>query len=153
MITPQGIPADDEIGRDTGLRSSRPPPRFTLVRRWVVRTVAQLHGVREGVREEISSRAHHGPDHVARDMVLVASELVTNAIHHGRTTAVVRLLQDGARFLITVSDRGSGTAPRFAGLRPVGDGGFGLRIVQRLAHDLGWYRTATGKVIWAEVCP
>jgi len=120
-----------------------------------VHTVAQLHALRERVDDEISTctpDTDRGLDRVAQEMVLVTSELVTNALHHGRAPTVVQLLRDGTRFVVTVADGDPG-APRIAGARPPGEGGFGLRIVRRLSCDLGWYRVGAGKVVWAEVGP
>ncbi len=94
--------------------------------RWVVDTVAQLHDLREGVRREINARAVQHPDRrldrVAHDLVLVASELATNGIRHGRPPTIVELLQDGARFLLTVADHDLSSEPRIVGDRPPGQG-------------------------------
>jgi hypothetical protein len=40
--------------------------------------------------------------------------------------------------------------PQRAGPRPPGAGGLGLRIVDELVGDLGWYADATTKHVWAE---
>ncbi|GEK21379.1 ATP-binding protein [Cellulomonas xylanilytica] len=157
MISPSDPFAGEDRDRDGGLRSSHPPSRFVPVHRWVVDTVAQLHDLREGVRREINARAVQHPDRrldrVAHDLVLVASELATNGIRHGRPPTIVELLQDGARFLLTVADHDLSSEPRIVGDRPPGQGGFGLQIARRLSRDVGWYRTDTVKVIWAEIGP
>ena len=90
---------------------------------------------------------------VSGDLVLVASELATNGIKHGRPPTIVELRQDGQDFLLTVADHDLGSEPRIAGERPPGEGGFGLQIARRLARDVGWYRTDTVKVIWAALGP
>jgi hypothetical protein len=45
---------------------------------------------------------------------------------------------------------GESSVPRRAGPRPPGAGGLGLRIVDELVGDLGWYADATSKHVWAE---
>ncbi len=140
---------------DGGLRSSLPGTEFVLVRQWVLDNTAELHGLRETLREEINARAQQRSDRlldgVAQDLVLVASELATNGIRYGRPPTIVELLQHEDRFLLTVADHDLGSEPRIAGDRPPGEGGFGLQIARRLAVDVGWYRTDEVKVVWAEV--
>lgn len=125
------------------------------MRRWVLDTVAELTGFRQQLREEINARSHIPAEEllgaVAHDLVLVASELATNGIRHGRPPTIVELLQDEHDFLLTVADHDLSTEPRVVGDRPPGEGGFGLQIARRLSRDVAWYRTDTVKVIWAEL--
>ena len=97
--------------------------------------MSELRGFREGLREEINRRSQMRADQlldgIASNLVLVASELATNAIRHGRPPTIVELLQDDTRFLLTVADHDLGSEPRIAGDRPPGDGGFGLQIARR----------------------
>jgi anti-sigma regulatory factor (Ser/Thr protein kinase) len=88
------------------------------------------------------------------DAVLIASELVSNAVLHSGARADDQLTVEVAlrhrRVLITVVDPGrSGTRAR---VRSPGDGfsGFGLRLVDELADRWGSERTALHRV-WAEV--
>lgn len=88
------------------------------------------------------------------DAVLIASELVSNAVLHSGGRAVDQLTIAVAlrhrRVLITVVDPGrSGTRAR---VRSRGDGfsGFGLRLVDELADRWGSERTARHRV-WAEL--
>lgn len=155
MSAASDSPANQQPGSDAGLRSALPPTRFVPVRRWVLDTVGELDGVRQELREEVNTRTGTATDRllgrIAHDLVLVASELATNAILHGRPPTIVELLQDGADFLLTVADHDVSSEPRIVGDRPPGQGGFGLQIARRLARDVGWYRTHTVKVIWAEI--
>lgn len=155
MISPPASPDDDRASHDGGLRTSRPPASFVPVRRWVIDTVAELSALRHELQEEINTRDHAAADRdlsqVAQDLVLVASELATNAIKYGRPPTIVQLSQDGTRFLLTVADRDLSSEPRIAGERPPGEGGFGLQIARRVSRDVGWYRTDAVKVIWAEI--
>lgn len=123
------------------------------VHRWVLDSSAELHQLRAGLQREIRSRSSELAhlDGVADNLVLVASELATNAIRHGIPPTIVELLQSRTRFLLTVADHDLSREPRIAGGRPAGNGGFGLQIARRLAVDVGWYRTPTTKVVWAEL--
>ncbi|MFF1381792.1 ATP-binding protein [Streptomyces sp. NPDC058308] len=89
----------------------------------------------------------------AEDVLLVVSELVTNACLHAEGPDELWLSCDGKVLRIEVTDRGTGQpaprTPHRAG-RP---GGHGMFIVQRLCLDWGVVRTpgAAGKTVWAEL--
>jgi anti-sigma regulatory factor (Ser/Thr protein kinase) len=89
----------------------------------------------------------------AEDVLLVVSELVTNACLHADGPEELRI-GSGPRLLrLEVVDPGSGSpaprTPHRAG-RP---GGHGMFIVQRLCRDWGVVRNpgGTGKTVWAEL--
>ncbi|MBB2925505.1 ATP-binding protein [Cellulomonas cellasea] len=152
MTAPPDFPPDG-ADHDGGLRTSHPPQGFVPVRRWVLDSIAELHLLRAGLQREVDARlgGHVDLGDVARDLVLVASELATNGMRHGRAPTIVELQQDETRFLLTVADHDLTSEPRVAGARPPGQGGFGLQIARRLSVDVGWYRTRTVKVVWAEI--
>jgi hypothetical protein len=89
----------------------------------------------------------------AEDVLLVVSELVTNACLHAEGPEELFLTRDNKVIRIEVSDRGTGQpaprTPHRAG-RP---GGHGMFIVQRLCLDWGVVRTpgVAGKRVWAEL--
>ncbi|WP_228032010.1 ATP-binding protein [Streptomyces phyllanthi] len=89
----------------------------------------------------------------AEDVLLVVSELVTNACLHAEGPDELWIASDNKVLRIEVSDRGTGQpaprTPHRAG-RP---GGHGMFIVQRLCLDWGVIRTpgVAGKTVWAEV--
>ncbi|MFF5533926.1 ATP-binding protein [Streptomyces cinerochromogenes] len=89
----------------------------------------------------------------AEDVLLVVSELVTNACLHAEGPDELRLACDNKVIRLEVSDRGAGQpsprTPHRAG-RP---GGHGMFIVQRLCLDWGVVRApgAQGKTVWAEL--
>jgi len=89
----------------------------------------------------------------AEDVLLVVSELVTNACLHAEGPDELWITCDKKVFRVEVSDRGTGQpaprTPHRAG-RP---GGHGMFIVQRLCLDWGVIRTAgvAGKTVWAEL--
>lgn len=89
----------------------------------------------------------------AEDVLLVVSELVTNACLHAEGPDEMFLTCDNKVIRIEVSDRGTGQpaprTPHRAG-RP---GGHGMFIVQRLCLDWGVVRApgVAGKKVWAEL--
>ncbi|MBN0045985.1 ATP-binding protein [Streptomyces actuosus] len=89
----------------------------------------------------------------AEDVLLVVSELVTNACLHAEGPESMEIGCDKKVIRIEVSDHGTGQpaprTPHRAG-RP---GGHGMFIVQRLCLDWGVVRTPgmAGKTVWAEL--
>jgi hypothetical protein len=80
------------------------------------------------------------------DVVLVFSELITNAVVHtpGASSAVITHEPPNVR--IEVHD-GSHVIPELR--HDTDPGGFGLQIVSRLSGGWGWVQTPTGKVVWS----
>ncbi|MGW7257684.1 SpoIIE family protein phosphatase [Streptomyces sp. NPDC054834] len=86
-----------------------------------------------------------------RDTVLLlVSELVTNAVRFAAGPITVRLIRAGHGLLCEVGDTGNGR-PRLSLGGLLDDGGRGLHIVHRLTTRWGVRWTDTGKVVWAEV--
>jgi hypothetical protein len=89
----------------------------------------------------------------AEDVLLVVSELVTNACLHAGGPEELRLLHNAKALRLEVVDGSAGDpaprTPHRAG-RP---GGHGMFIVQRLCLDWGVVRDASrpGKTVWAEL--
>ncbi|WP_418957417.1 ATP-binding protein [Streptomyces tritici] len=89
----------------------------------------------------------------AEDVLLVVSELVTNACLHAEGPESLRVSRRHKVLRLEVVDRGAGQpaprTPHRAG-RP---GGHGMFIVQRLCLDWGVERVpgAPGKTVWAEL--
>ncbi|MEV7795629.1 ATP-binding protein [Streptomyces sp. NPDC087512] len=89
----------------------------------------------------------------AEDVLLVVSELVTNACLHAEGPDELWITCEKKVIRVEVSDRGTGQpaprTPHRAG-RP---GGHGMFIVQRLCLDWGVVRTpgVAGKRVWAEL--
>lgn len=89
---------------------------------------------------------------VRADVELVVSELVANAVRHGRPAIVLRLTVEPLAVDVAVLDHGPELPPRQLPTAPVtGGSGRGLLIVSRLAGDWGvaQLEDATGKVVWA----
>jgi hypothetical protein len=88
---------------------------------------------------------------VADDVLLLVSEVVTNAcLHAGGPTELVLNCTD-ERLRIEVSDG----SPEHPHPRPTGDvtlpGGHGLLVLERLSRSWGSTPRGEGKTVWAEV--
>ena len=94
------------------------------------------------------------PSHVVEDALLLVSELVTNAVRHGRPAIEITLSATTERVRIGVRDGGEGLPVLPTGQpsidRPTGRG---LLIVAATATDWGVERTpgTAGKTVWAEL--
>lgn len=69
--------------------------------------------------------------------MLLVSELVTNAVVHGRGRIELRAELDGDRLLVEVDDEGPGFTPTDGARDPGVAGGHGLRIVEEEASRWG----------------
>ncbi|MFJ2812503.1 ATP-binding protein [Streptomyces sp. NPDC087294] len=89
----------------------------------------------------------------AEDVLLVVSELVTNACLHAEGPDELRIGCGNKVIRVEVSDRGAGQPAPRTPHRSGRPGGHGMFIVQRLCLDWGVARTpgATGKTVWAEL--
>ncbi|MFE6687007.1 ATP-binding protein [Streptomyces sp. NPDC057743] len=89
----------------------------------------------------------------AEDVLLVVSELVTNACLHAEGPEELRLRCAAKVLRLEVSDLGTGSPSPRSPHRPGRPGGHGMFIVQRLCLDWGVVRNAdgAGKTVWAEL--
>jgi len=100
------------------------------------------------------------PERTAADAVLVASELLTNAIQatpYQPVTLRLALVRDGLRVEVWDSSPEGPKASTPDLSMPVGPvlddvpdpGGWGLGIVASLSHEHGWRAEHGGKSVWA----
>jgi anti-sigma regulatory factor (Ser/Thr protein kinase) len=97
---------------------------------------------------DIAARRHL-PSELVGDVLLAASELVTNAVEHVRQPLRLRILVDPSKIRIEVHD----PDPRAPAMRTGGPeelGGRGLRLVDAVADRWGVTRAHDGKVVFAE---
>jgi anti-sigma regulatory factor (Ser/Thr protein kinase) len=82
-------------------------------------------------------------------VMLTVSELVSNAVIHGREPVTIRLTRLARFIRIEVADASPGT-PALRAHGP--DGGFGLELVARMSARWGVIPATLGKIVWCE-CP
>ncbi|MEW2593346.1 ATP-binding protein [Micromonospora aurantiaca] len=134
------------------LRTSPPPPQATELEQWVLDSPEDLRGLRASLREALN---RHGLvqgedlDEVPHLVVLVATELASNALRHGRPPTIITLLATDDRFLLDVADHDVSTVPELTDISPTDSGGRGLFLAQSVSLDVGWYATGKTKNIWA----
>ncbi|MDI6518754.1 ATP-binding protein [Streptomyces coelicoflavus] len=91
-------------------------------------------------------------DELTDAVVLLASELVTNAVLHCRTSYAqvgVTLTLDGPNLVLEVSDPDRHRLPRPHDSGPEEEGGRGLALVSALSDDWGWRQDPYTKCVWA----
>jgi anti-sigma regulatory factor (Ser/Thr protein kinase) len=101
-----------------------------VARRFVVDTLARWEAI--GDRETV---------------VLLVSELVSNAVVHAQTNFTVTLRYDRRLLTVEVQD-GSRRMPARSDVPPAATSGRGLHMVDLLAHDWGVRSLPDGKVTW-----
>ncbi len=90
-----------------------------------------------------------GLDELVDTTELLVSELVTNALRHGRGEIRLRLLRDRT-VMCEVWDDGY-AQPRQRRAQETDEGGRGLQLVSLLAERWGSRRTPNGKIVWFEL--
>jgi serine/threonine-protein kinase RsbW len=135
------------------------PPAMTELRRWVLDTPSELKTLRASLHEALTGNvlpAGAELDEVPEKVVLVATELATNALRHGLPPTTVRLgkatvaAEGEHRFVLDVMDHAPDVVPVFSEDRELGQGGLGLQLARRFALDIGWYVNGESKHVWAE---
>lgn len=121
-------------------------------RTWVLDSTEGLGELRGSLFEELTGDPFlksSALEDIPEKMVLVVSELATNALRHGKPPTIVTLMANTEEHLLDVADHDISSEPAIAQGRELGAGGFGLVLAQRLAFDVGWYVTDRTKHIWA----
>ncbi|PWI16274.1 hypothetical protein DI272_20455 [Streptomyces sp. Act143] len=116
---------------------------------------AEVGRARRWARSRLAGSGIGADEPLAETLILLVSELVTNAVVHTGRPAVLRLslpgaATEGATVRLEVADSSScAPVPRCAD----GDatGGRGLALVDGLADRWGWSPEGAGKRIWCEI--
>jgi signal transduction histidine kinase/serine phosphatase RsbU (regulator of sigma subunit)/DNA-binding response OmpR family regulator len=111
-------------------------------------TRASVYAVRHAVNETLT-RWNIDNDTIS-NAVLVASELVTNAILHGSPPIQLHLRLDEAGIVTEVSD-GAHNRPLARELDPASIDGRGLHLIDAVSTDTGTRPIGAGKAIWCVV--
>jgi anti-sigma regulatory factor (Ser/Thr protein kinase) len=92
---------------------------------------------------------------VTDGVVLLASELATNAVRHTASgadgTFCVLVQAAGGRVRVEVHDMGSVTAPAVRHSDPPRESGAGLAVVEAIASRWGFHGSQFGRVVWFEM--
>ncbi|MBG0569361.1 ATP-binding protein [Actinoplanes aureus] len=138
----------------TALPASAPHPGAVELHRWTLSDFRGLRLLRAALRSALAEattgeRTAAELGDLTDRMAVVATELATNALRHGLPPTVVCLLQDEDRLVIDVADHDLEAEPYFDRDRPPGMGGLGLVLARSFAIDVGWYKNADTKHVWA----
>jgi serine/threonine-protein kinase RsbW len=134
------------------LSASQPPP-VAEIQTWVLDRPGELKVLRASLYKALTGRdfpKNAQLDDVPEKLVLVATELATNALRHGLPPTIVKLGRTGNRFILDVADHQPQVPPALADDRAPGEGGLGLHLARKLALDIGWYVVDGTKHVWAE---
>ncbi|GGS81177.1 ATP-binding protein [Streptomyces griseoviridis] len=116
---------------------------------------AEVGRARKWARARLAASGARDDEALADALVLLVSELVTNAVVHTGRPAVLRLAlpgveADGSAVRLEVADA-CGHAPVYRCADGEATGGRGLALVDGLADRWGWTRDEAGKRIWCEL--
>ena len=148
---PAGGAGGATAGQDGCVRLPHPPTGLERGTQW--RRIFPGEGRQLGVlRRWLASLLPDG--HALDDLVLVATELASNAICHtasgqgGRFAVEVTLCRSVVR--IGVTDDGGTGRPRVIE-DPASERGRGLLLVRALSVRTGMCRTGPGRLVWADI--
>jgi anti-sigma regulatory factor (Ser/Thr protein kinase) len=117
---------------------------------------AEVGRARRWARKRLAGHGITADEQLAETVVLLISELVTNAVVHAGGPAVLRLLlperarPGGGALRVEVSDA-SARAPHPRHADDEDTNGRGLELISGLADRWGWHREGVGKRIWCEL--
>jgi serine/threonine-protein kinase RsbW len=133
--------------------SAQTPPAMTELRSWFLDSPTQLKTLRADLHEALTGEVLPPGtplDEIPEKVVLVATELATNALRHGLPPTTVRLGRAGDVFVLDVADHAPHAVPRYSEGRDLGKGGLGLQLAKQFALEIGWYAETGVKHVWAE---
>jgi hypothetical protein len=82
---------------------------------------------------------------------LVATELIANALVHGRGPSELELAIEGDSLHLAVTDYAPASQPAMSELPQGAEHGYGLHIVDALATTWGCSPEGTAKAVWADL--
>ena len=129
-----------------------PPTRSDRRQQWaridLPRNPSSVATARRFIEARVSAWSF--PRRAGEQLVLIGSELVTNAVLHARTDLTLTLELDDGRARISVKDQSQAPAT-LRHYRTDALTGRGLGVVAALSDSWGISAAADGKVVWAEV--
>ena len=121
--------------------------------------LTEENGAAAAARQALRAENGELPETVRDDVLLLVSELVSNAVLHAgagpERPLQVQLLRGPRWLVVTVADEGPGFGwhPHAAGPAEGrnGSGGWGLFLVDQIADRWGVECTASGSRVWFEI--
>jgi anti-sigma regulatory factor (Ser/Thr protein kinase) len=107
-----------------------------------------VRAARDFVAGALEDQGFHGDTDV---VLLLASELVTNAVRHARTPFEVTVDVDDEAVRVAVIDGDTEHVPQMRHPGPDDTNGRGLVLVDQLSTYWGSDRTGGGKAVWFKV--
>ena len=106
-------------------------------------------------RQAVATADGSLPSPVREDLLLLVTELVTNAVRHAGTgpegSVELRVRMTPGSVRVEVVDAGTGFSHEVAAPSPDDAGGWGLYLVDRIADDWGVVTSASGTRVWFEL--
>jgi anti-sigma regulatory factor (Ser/Thr protein kinase) len=116
-----------------------------MVERHLSEEMGSITVARQIVRDALDAWGYAGQH---EDVLLVASELVTNALIHGAGAPVLRMTGGSTHIRIEVGDS-SEEEPEAREPGPAD--GWGMHVIERLSSRWGISHREGGKVVWCEL--
>ena len=113
--------------------------------RWSI-TLPKDLGAARTARAAVERWLEHAAPQARDDARSIVTELVTNAVQHGRPPIQVKLERKASSYMLEVADGGIERARRAARFRQPG---WGLRIVDAIAES--WGTGEDGSRVWCEI--
>ena len=112
-------------------------------------------GVPAAARQALREGNGMSPDRIRADVLLLVSELVTNAVRHAGAgpdrPLHLQLLRGPRWVVVAVGDQGPGFTWHPSPPRGNESGGWGLFLVDQIADRWGVECTASGTRVWFEI--
>ena len=114
--------------------------------RWFPPTRESVREVRHCIDEALSNT----PPDTKEIALLLAGELATNAVEHGKTSYALHLLAAAEVVRVDITDHGGGH-PCVLASDPTRAGGLGLVMVDRAATSWGVQNESDDTTVWFEI--
>jgi signal transduction histidine kinase len=133
-------------------QSACPPRRMRELWCQQLQSLSELTRLRARLRASLTGRetvTDPEREQWSERLVLVADELTSNALRHGRAPVATALSRVDDLWMVTVSDASTDVPPQPAQGRDPGLGGFGLYLIADLSEWHGWFLERGSKTVWA----